>query len=94
MNIKPVGQKLLVKPLPKQEEKFGSLVIPGTANAELEEAEIIEVSTDIESIFKKGEHILYASSAGVSQMIDKITYKWLIPDQVWAIVEGAQLKVV
>jgi co-chaperonin GroES (HSP10) len=60
MKIYPVGQKLLVEPLPAEEEKTdGGVIIAAVNNAEIGKAKILAVSPLLESVYQVGEIVLY-----------------------------------
>jgi len=91
MNIKPQGLKLIVKVLPKKEEKFDSgIVMPETANADLREAEIVAVGEGLVGKVNEGDIVLYPNGKGVIQRIDGEWYLWLDAtpelEQVWGVV--------
>lgn len=84
MEITPVGNKILVLPIDKKEEEYGEanpegkrLVIPGTANAELQEAEVVNVSKDLQHLFEKGDVVLYPKNAGLQQLYKGVPHLWL-----------------
>jgi chaperonin GroES len=43
MAIKPLGDRIVVKPLDKSEEKIGGIIIPDTAKEKPQEGEIVAV---------------------------------------------------
>jgi co-chaperonin GroES (HSP10) len=58
--IKPVGQKLLVKPLAATEEKLDSgILLSAVNNAELEKATVLAVSDPLKGVYNVGETVLY-----------------------------------
>ncbi len=63
--IYPVGQKVLVSPLPKREEKIGSVLISATANAELAEGLVIDAAPRYKELYQKGDMVLYVAKSGV-----------------------------
>jgi co-chaperonin GroES (HSP10) len=77
INIKPVGNKILVLPLEKKEEEVGKIIIPGTVNAELSEAKVVGISDQVAHLYEEGDIVLYASRKGVAQMIKGVAYLWL-----------------
>lgn len=79
-----LGNRLLVKPLSKEEETVGSLIIPGTANADLQRGEIVAVSDEL-THFKPGEIVLYPQGCGTGHMISGTSYLWLQATEIWAI---------
>jgi|SRR5580692_980334 chaperonin GroES len=90
--IKPVGNKMLVLPDPVKETSIRGIIIPMSANSQLEEATVILVSADVDIFIKEGERILYPRASGVEQEYDGIKYKFLngptIRDagDIWAII--------
>lgn len=76
VNIIPLGNRVLVKPLPKTEKTTHGLIIPVSINKELEEAEVIKIGSAVINI-KPGDKILYHSRIGTPILIEDITYKFL-----------------
>jgi len=92
MKILPVGTKLIVLPLPREDEQLESgIFIPGTANANLMRGEVIAVSNEISNLYKKGDVILYPEKKGVGFIQDNKAYLWLDAEtnlsEIWGIVE-------
>lgn len=88
--VKPIGTKIIVSQIPKKEEKLASgIVISASANAELLEGEVVEVSEDVASLFCIGDVVLYAARKGVGQIFDGKPYLWLntnpVLEEVWGI---------
>lgn len=91
MNIRPVGRKLLVMPLPHEEETMPSgIIMPETAMADLSRGEVIEVSEEIKHLYKPGDIILFPSKAGIGQLVNGAIHFWLDSrpetEQIWGIV--------
>lgn len=91
MNITPVGRKILVRPIPKKEEKLDSgIILPENAMADLREAEVVVVSKEIEHLYKPGDIILKPEKKGVGQMVNGEIYLWVDTrpelEEVWGIV--------
>ncbi len=76
VNIIPLGNQVLVKPLPKQERTSGGLIIPAVINKELEEGEVIAIAAAVINI-QIGNKILYPARAGVQLHHEDINYKFL-----------------
>lgn len=72
----PLGNRVLVKPLPKKEKTTNGLIIPVSINKELEEAEVIKTGDAVINI-KAGDKVLYHSRVGTQLLIEDITYKFL-----------------
>lgn len=76
VNIMPLGNQVLVKPLPRKETTTGGLIIPSVINKELEEGEVIAIADAVINI-KPGDKILYSSRTGVPLLHEEIIYKFL-----------------
>lgn len=71
MEIQPLGDRILVKPLPAEEKTKGGIIIPDTAKERPQEGEVVAVgkgrpagdkTTPLE--VKKGDRVLYSKYAG------------------------------
>lgn len=76
VNIIPLGNQVLVRPLPKQEKTSGGLIIPSAVNKELEEGEVIAFAEAVINI-QVGNKILYSSRAGTPLLFEDVNYKFL-----------------
>lgn len=76
VNIIPLGNQVLVKPLVRQERTSGGIIIPGVINKELEEGEIVAIASAVINL-KPGDKILYSTRVGVSLLYDDTNYKFL-----------------
>lgn len=85
INLRPLGDKLLVQPIKKKERMIGSIIEAQTANAQLEEGTVLLISADQEPVFKVGEVVLYPTGAGVGEMRSGVWCRWLSTIEVWAI---------
>lgn len=72
MNLKPLGDRVVVKPTPKEEVTRGGIVIPDTAKEKPQEGEVLAVGPGkmddsgkrIEMEVKVGDKVIYARYAG------------------------------
>jgi chaperonin GroES len=82
MNLKPLADRVVVKPLVKEEVTKGGLVIPDTAKEKPQEGEIVAVGPGkmgddgkrIEMELKKGDRVIYAKYAGTEWKHDNEEY--------------------
>ena len=95
MNIKPLGDRVLVKPLISEEVTKSGIVLPDTAEKEKkEQGEIIAIG-DGEKIkklnLKVGDKVLFGKYAGDEVEMDgksgKVDYKFLKDEDILGIVE-------
>ena len=71
MEIQPLGDRILVKPLPAEEKTKGGIIIPDTAKERPQEGEVVAVGKGrpagdkVQPLeVKKGDHVLYSKYAG------------------------------
>lgn len=94
MNIKPIYDRLLVKPMEEKEVKKGGIIIPDTAKERPQEGEVIEVGegklTDDGKLLplkvKKGDKILFSKYAGTEFEVDDEQYLIMRESDVLAII--------
>ncbi len=95
MRVRPLGDRVLVKPIAEEEKKVGSLIIPDTAKEKPMKGEVIEVGTGkrtekgelINMEVKKGDKVLYSKYAGTEVKIDNEEYLILRESDILAIIE-------
>ncbi len=77
--IKPLGERVVIKPLPREEVSKGGIVLPDTAKEKPQEGEIIAVgpgklSEDGKRIameVKVGDKVVYSKYAGTEFKLDE-----------------------
>jgi chaperonin GroES len=82
VNLEPMVDRVIVKPIEKEEVTKGGLVIPDTAKERPQEGEVIAVgpgrfSEDGKRIpldVKKGDRVIYAKFAGTELKYDNVDY--------------------
>ncbi len=82
MNIKPLADRVVVKPLEAEEKKQGSIIIPDTAKEKPMQGEIVAVGPGkmtesgqkIAMEVKKGDKVLYGKYSGTEVTVDGKEY--------------------
>lgn len=77
MNIKPIGERVLIKPVKEEEKTAGGIYIPETAKEKKKQGVVIEVGTledGKEMPIKKGDVILYSGYSSEELEIDGEKY--------------------
>jgi chaperonin GroES len=77
--IKPLGERVVIKPLPREEISKGGIVLPDTAKEKPQEGEVIAVgpgklSEDGKRIameVKVGDKVVYSKYAGTEFKLDE-----------------------
>ena len=94
MNLKPLGDRLLVKPIEQEEKTASGIILPETAKEKPQEGEVLAVGPgsrkeDGERIAMDvavGNRVLYAKYAGTEIKMDGAKYLILRESDVLAIV--------
>jgi len=69
MNIKPLGSRIVVKPVKQEQKTEGGIYLPDTASKEKpQEGEVIAVGPDFKGV-KKGDKVLFAKYGGTEVKI-------------------------
>lgn len=91
VKIKPLGDRILVKPLTSEQVTKGGIVLPATAEKEQkEQGEVVAVGGGLK--IKKlrlapGQTVVFGKYSGDEIEIDKVEYKFLKEEDVLGIVE-------
>lgn len=96
MNLKPLNDRVIIKPSEAEEQTKSGLVIPDTAKEKPQKGEVIAVGegklTDEGSRLpidvKAGDVVIYGKYSGQEIKIDGEEYMILKADEIYAIVEG------
>lgn len=93
MNIKPLADRVVVKPLESEEKKQGSIIIPDTAKEKPMQGEIVAVGPGkvtesgqkVNMEVKKGDKVLYGKYSGTEVTLDGKDYLILRESDILAI---------
>lgn len=81
--IQPEGDKIIIAPLPRNEEKVGSIVIPGSANADISYGKVVAIGNEITNKGNIGDVVIYATKAGIGHLINGEPHLWISLQNVW-----------
>lgn len=91
MNIKPLGDRVLVKPLVSEEKTPSGILLPETSDKQKkEQGEVIAIGSgeDVEKLgLKVGDKVIFGKYAGEDIEIERVEYKFLKDDEVLGKVE-------
>jgi chaperonin GroES len=88
MSIKPIGDRILVKPKETEEKTKGGIYIPETAKEKTQEGVVLAVGDDDEVIkVKVKDTIIYDKYAGTTITVDGEDQLILKMDDILAVVE-------
>lgn len=77
MNIKPLADRVLIKPAPAEEKTAGGIIIPDTAKEKPLQGEVLAVGNgtkDEEMVLKAGDTVLYSKYSGTEVELDGEKY--------------------
>lgn len=77
MNIKPLADRVLIKPAPAEEKTAGGIIIPDTAKEKPLQGEVLAAGNgtkDEEMVLKAGDTVLYGKYAGTEIELDGEKY--------------------
>lgn len=72
-NVKPLADRVLIRPVAAEEKTVGGIIIPDTAKEKPLRGEVIAVgkgTKDEEMVLKQGDHVLYGKYAGTELELD------------------------
>ncbi len=95
VNVKPLGDRILVEPVEEKEVKKGGIIIPDTAKEKPMEAIVVALGTGktnekgekIPFEVKKGDRVLISKYGGTEIKIENKEYKILNSEDILAILE-------
>lgn len=95
MNIKPLGDRVLVLPKEEAETKKGGIIIPDTAKEKPQEGTVIAVGAGkrdddgklIPMNVKKGDVVLMPKYGGTEVKINDKTYQLIREDDILGLIE-------
>ena len=98
MKLKPLGDRLIVKPIEEEETTASGIVLPDTAKEKPQEAEVIAVGegkfndsgkrTPLD--VKKGDTVLIGKYSGQEIKLDGEDFLIMREDEVLAVIEGGK----
>jgi chaperonin GroES len=94
MNVKPMEDRVLLKPLEAEQKTAGGIIIPDNAKEKPQKGEVIAVGPGkvndkgqkIEMTLKKGDKVLYGKYSGTEITVDGKEYLIVRESDVLAII--------
>jgi chaperonin GroES len=95
MNLKPLGDRVLVEPVEEKEVKKGGIIIPDSAKEKPTEGIIVALGTGktddegkkVPFEVKKGDRVLVSKYGGTEVKLNGKEYKILNSDDILAVIE-------
>jgi chaperonin GroES len=89
MSIKPLADRVLIKPADAEEKTAGGIIIPDSAKEKPLKGEVIAVgkgTKDEEMVLKEGDKVLYGKYAGTEIELDDVKYLIMRQSDVLAVI--------
>jgi len=89
MNIKPLADRVLVKPAAAEEKTVAGIIIPDSAKEKPLKGEVVAVGNgtkDEEMVLKKGNQVLFGKYAGTEIELDGEKYLIMRQSDILAII--------
>ena len=94
MNIKPLGDRVVIKMMESQETTKSGIVLPGSAKEKPQMAEVLAVGPgglvdgkEVKMEVKVGDQIIYSKYAGTEVKVDNEEYIIVRQNDILAVVE-------
>ncbi len=95
MNVKPLGDRVLVQPVEQDEVKKGGIIIPDTAKEKPQEGKVVALGTGkrdedgklIPFEVKKGDRVLISKYGGTEIKIDGKDYLIMREEDILGVIE-------
>lgn len=94
MNIRPLGDRVVLKKLEAEETTKSGIVLPGTAKEKPQEAEVIAVGPggfvdgkEVKMEVKVGDKVIISKYSGTEVKLDGAEYTIVRQDDILAVVE-------
>ncbi len=95
MNVRPLGEKVLIKRVEAEGKTAGGIVLPDTAKEKPKEGKVIAIGDGrilksgerVKVQVKKGDRVLFSSYGGTEVRIDGEDYLLMSEDDILAVIE-------
>ncbi len=96
MNMKPLGDRVLVQPIEVRDEKKGGIIIPETAKEKPQEAKVVALGTGkrdeqgkkIPFEVKKGDRVLISKYGGTEVKLNGTNYLVMREEDILGVLES------
>lgn len=96
LNLRPLGERVILKPVAAEEKSAGGIILPDSAKEKPQQAEVVAVGAGafdekgerIEMTVKMGDRVVYGKYAGTEFKHAGESYLIVKESEIFAIVEG------
>ncbi len=93
MKLIPLGERVVIRKLEKEETTASGIVLPSSAQEQPQYAEVVAISDKVEKddelkgSIKTGDHVIYSKYAGTDVKLDDEQYIVIKLEDILAVVE-------
>ncbi|MEA1883858.1 MAG: co-chaperone GroES [Thermotogota bacterium] len=88
MRIKPLGDRVLIKPITEEKRTEGGLVLPDTSKEKPQKAEVIAIGKLEDVDLNVGDRVIFSKYAGTEIKIDSDDYILIDSGDILGLIEG------
>jgi len=88
MRIKPLGERVLIKPITEEKRTEGGLVLPDTSKEKPQKAEVIAIGKLEDVDLNVGDRVIFSKYAGTEIKIDAEDYILIDSGDILGLIEG------
>jgi chaperonin GroES len=91
MKLKPINDRIVIKPAPAEEKTKGGIIIPDTAKEKPQRGEVVAVGPgkdDVKMTVKVGDIVLYGKYSGQELSYEGVDYLIMREDDVLVIINS------
>ena len=88
MRIKPLGDRVLIKPITEEKRTEGGLVLPDTSKEKPQKAEVIAIGKLEDVDLNVGDRVIFSKYAGTEIKIDSEDYILIDSGDILGLIEG------
>jgi len=88
MNIKPLQDRIVVRPLEPQEKHTGEIIVPDSAREKPLQGEVVAIGEELRLGVRAGDRILYGKHSGSEIILDGNEYLIMREDEILGILES------
>jgi chaperonin GroES len=96
MNLRPLSDHVVVKPLETEDKTAGGIILPETAKEKSTKGQVVAVGKGrplangkvVAMIVKAGDKVIYGKYAGTDVKVDGDELKILTENEILAVIEG------
>lgn len=91
MKLKPINDRIVIKPAPAEEKTKGGIIIPDTAKEKPQRGEVVAVGPgkeDVKMTVKVGDVVLYGKYSGQELTYEGVDYLIMREDDVLVIINA------